>query len=404
MFCLRTKKLVVLILTALLLVITPAGASAASTGARSVKVGAYVSGSSVSSLSGFESMVGEEMDYYLFFANWESMYGVQLAKDVTAYGRTPIVTWEPHNKSLDDIIDGRYDAYVAAYADGLKSVPGPVLLRPLHEMNGDWYSWGYGRSDNTPEKLVAAWRHIVEIYRSRGADNVKFVWAPNHVGGATWSAESIPSYYPGNNYVDYAAIDGYNWGSSESGARWQSFDQIFAPAYSKITAITSKPVLITETASTELGGSKPEWIRDAFSSVMSSYPQVSGVLWFQANKETNWRVDSSPASLAAFKESLSRLKDTTAPSARVDFAQAETGQVRRLYRGVTLRVDASDRSGVERVVFSVDGKIRRTDSAGACSWRWRTSRVRTGWHSIQVAVYDTLGNLRLITKPVYVSR
>src|ERR1019366_3351133 len=99
-----------------------------------------------------------------------------------------------------------------------------------------------------------------------------------------------------------AGLDGYNWGSSQPSG-WQSFRGIFAADYAKMTALTSKPIIIGETSSSENGGSKAPWITQTLlTDLPQSFPQIKGLLWFNENKEQDWLVNSSPAALAAIQQ------------------------------------------------------------------------------------------------------
>ncbi len=61
--------------------------------------------------------------------------------------------------------------------------------------------------------------------------------------------------------------------------------------------------MITETASAEIGGEKANWIRRGFlNEIPQLFPRVSAAIWFDVQKESDWRVDSSSASLEAFRE------------------------------------------------------------------------------------------------------
>ena len=67
--------------------------------------------------------------------------------------------------------------------------------------------------------------------------------------------------------------------------------------------LSNKPIMISEIASTEQGGSKAAWITDWFlRDLPAEYPRVRAVVWFDQDKEADWRFNSSPASLAAFKQ------------------------------------------------------------------------------------------------------
>jgi hypothetical protein len=131
---------------------------------------------------------------------------------------------------------------------------------------------------------------------------VRWVWAPNVYGQG--GVEPFQAYYPGNEWVDYVALDGYNWGTSGQGTdRWESLYEVFAASYKRITELSSKPVILSEVASGEAGGDKAEWIRNGFlKTIPNSFPRVAAVVWFDYDKEEDWRVNSSPEALQAFRE------------------------------------------------------------------------------------------------------
>ena len=150
---------------------------------------------------------------------------------------------------------------------------------------------------------------------SFGVENVLWVWCPNApfetmdtaYGGGDWN--KVQNYYPGDAYVDWLCFDGYNWGTSAFGqsfdASWAGFDEIFSQSYQVLQTInSSKPIIIGEFASTEDGGDKAAWVRDAFQSLEQNYPQIRAVIWFHINKETDWRINSSPEVLSAFADAM----------------------------------------------------------------------------------------------------
>ena len=99
-------------------------------------------------------------------------------------------------------------------------------------------------------------------------------------------------------------MDGYNWGTV-SGHQWQPFAQVFQQTYNELLAITSKPLMIAETASTEQAGNKAAWITDAFTRQLPhAFPKIKAVVWFNENKETDWRIESSHAAQAAFASAI----------------------------------------------------------------------------------------------------
>jgi hypothetical protein len=229
--------------------------------------------------------------------------------NLSSHGTGALITWQLFKKgwggeaiTLPEITAGKYDSAIRSAAQQAKGLPFEVMIRFAHEMNGDWYPWGTeGSSLNTGSNYVDAWRHVVSIFRAEGAVNVKWVWSPNVDYDGSYP---FASYFPGDEWIDYVALDGYNWGTAGQGPdAWQTFSEVFATAYGRLTSLSAKPVMIAETASSETGGDKAAWIRKSFlEELPQRFPRVTDVVWFDRNQELDWRIDSSSASLAAFRE------------------------------------------------------------------------------------------------------
>jgi beta-mannanase len=243
------------------------------------------------------------------------------ARAVLASGRVPLLTWEPWilpppgvdpggwpvNRpfALARIADGAFDDYVRGWAEALREVGGPVYLRPMHEMNGDWYPWCGTTNGNAPRDFVRAWRHLHAVFTAAGANNVRWVWCPYVVSVPDRPDNSISAYFPGDQSVDWVGLDGYNWGASRPASCWQRFAEVFDRAYRVVTRLSARPVLLAEVGCAEAGGSKAAWLRDARDVLGRSFPRVRAVVWFNVAKECDWRVESSTASLRAFRDAWS---------------------------------------------------------------------------------------------------
>lgn len=259
------------------------------------------------SIADFEQMSGHHLDVGQFYMDWATdLSAVQPSlQALDADHSQALLTWEPWNHNTQQIASGQLDSYIQTIATEVRNYGKTIQIRPMHEMNGNWYPWAIGDSTvNTNASYIQAWQRIVNIFRQVGATNAKFVWSIN--AGNVGSGSSFTGAYPGDGYVDYVGVDGYNWGTTQSwGSTWQPFDQIFSSPYQALTQLTRKPVLITEWASTEIGGNKAAWITDAFQQLASpKYAQVVGADWFNMNKETDWRINSSAAALAAYSAAL----------------------------------------------------------------------------------------------------
>lgn len=253
------------------------------------------SGYSASDLTQFERLVGKPVQLKAVFTNWNSPFPTDAATGLKASRKTLVVFWEQHGVTLDSIIAGDSDAYIRSFATQAKSYGGEVILSPLHEMNGNWDPWGGTVGENTPEKVVQTWRHIHDVFGT--VSNVKFAWAVNNESVPNTSANAIQKYYPGDTYTDYVAVDGFNFGSP-----WRSFDSLFASSLQTLETY-KKPIYILSMASAQ-GPNKSAWITDALSTQIKKYPSLKGWVWFNENKERDWRVNSDTESLVSFKAVL----------------------------------------------------------------------------------------------------
>ncbi len=248
-------------------------------------------------LNAFEKAAKKKVSLYLFYANLSasSHFPTDQAQAIAARGVTPVVTAEPWELSMADVASGAYDATLRTWAAEAKAFGKPLWFRFAHEMNGDWYPWA------DPANYVAAYRHVHDVFASAGVTNVKWVWSPNVVyPGST----PLADVFPGDGYVDWIGIDGYNFGTSQSWSTWQSPTGVFDTTLKAVRALSSDPIAITETGSAESGGSKARWITDFFA-LLKANPDVKAFLWFNLNKETDWRIQSSPAAQTAFASGIS---------------------------------------------------------------------------------------------------
>jgi mannan endo-1,4-beta-mannosidase len=235
--------------------------------------------------------------------------------DIRAHGAIPVLSWSsqsiPSNLSqpdfqLGDVIEGRYDEFIRDFATEARDWGHPFFLRFNWEMNGTWFSWSEGVNGNASGQYVAAWRHVHDLFASVGATNVSWVWCPFVDPGG--SLQNLASLYPGDAYVDWTGLDGYNWGTNPSSPRgWRSFDQLFEASYRQITesVAPTKPMMIGEVGSSEHGGSKAEWIAETLADVPVSYPRVKALLWFDKFDDgMDWPIETSNDAAAAFADGV----------------------------------------------------------------------------------------------------
>ena len=278
---------------------------AAGSAARPIALGVSVGEPShPSDLDAYVAAAGRSPAIVMWFQSFdEPLYWEDQMSAVESRGAVPMITWEPTHGGvgipLRSIASGSYDSYLKEAASAAAVWGKPMFIRFAHEMNLSVNPWGPGVDGNTPPDYIAAWRHVVTLFRDAGALNVSWVWSPNvNCGGDC----PFDAFYPGDPWVDWVALDGYNYGAVHD-VPWMSMAQVFGSSYDDLTVLTSKPVMIAETASTEAGGDKAAWITSGLlSDVPDRLPRVRAVVWFQRDSaDTDWRVNSSPTAAAAFR-------------------------------------------------------------------------------------------------------
>ncbi|HEY0240611.1 MAG TPA: glycosyl hydrolase [Friedmanniella sp.] len=252
-----------------------------------------------------DDRVGRVPQVHLTYVGFHDAWATDpvLAQDA-ARGQISLVNWEPFGVDLADVVAGRYDRMLQERAAQAAGLTRPVLVDLAAEMNEE-EGWGH----HDPALYVAAYRHVHDVFAGHDGGHVVWVWAPNNV-----DSEGEPpalDYYPGDAYVDWTGIDGYNWGTSQPGFAWQSFEEVFSAIYDQLATL-DKPMIIGETSSAEQGGSKAAWIDAVGPTIRDDFPDVRAVVWFDVDKERDWRIRSSAGSLAAFRR-LAASEELSAP-------------------------------------------------------------------------------------------
>jgi hypothetical protein len=256
---------------------------------------------------------------YQYFAEQVQQYDT-----VRSRGMIPLVDWgsfDPRvspkdrqpNFALRTIINGSHDEYIRQWATEAKDWGHPFFLRFDHEMNGWWqFPWSEKLNGNQPGDYVKMWRHVHDIFTQVGASNVTWVWCPN-IMSTSPNYAPLNTLYPGDNYVDWTCLDGYNKDDNS----WSPFNQVFSNvganwmknSYQEVLNVApNKPMMIGEIASREAGdggSKKAAWIKDALLTQLPTFfPKIKGVLWFNWYDGMDFRIESSQAAQDAFAASI----------------------------------------------------------------------------------------------------
>jgi hypothetical protein len=228
---------------------------------------------------------------------------VSMGGAVTAlyHGAVPLLELEPFGLSLSQIAAGRSDRWLTQYARAVRNLHAPVIMSFAPEANGTWYTWAFKHQAATA--FVAAWRHVVSVFRSAGATRVKWAWIMNvNFPGS----ENIAKLWPGNRYVNILGLDGY----FTSHVKSQSFQNLFSPSIVDMRSLSvTDPLLITETAVSPHAG-KLAGLKQIIAGV-SRYG-LAGFIWFDVRQHggvryQNWQLEGQPTVLARYVRAVDKL-------------------------------------------------------------------------------------------------
>ncbi len=290
--------------------------------------GAYISGSTYGynnppgdtrPIDAFESHTQKSISILRFGQPWSSGGNLQPFYqpdfDTTrSRGYIPMINWGSWESccganqpafSLSNIINGQYDTYIRTWATAARNWGHPFFMEFDDEMNGHWYPWSEDQNGNSTGQYVQMWRHVHDIFTQVGATNVTWVWAPNDEYSGSLPLDGL---YPGDSYVDWAGMIGFNWGTNPvKPDHWYSFQELFGATYDHLGRLApTKPIMMSETASSEYGGSKAAWITDVLGTELPiNYPRIKGFVWYNWNSEgEDWVIETSSSSQAAFAAAI----------------------------------------------------------------------------------------------------
>jgi mannan endo-1,4-beta-mannosidase len=253
----------------------------------------------------FAAMARRKPNLVGFYSGWTEPFDTSFAQTLHRNDVIPFVQIDPTDASVAAIANGTYDDYLRTYADSVRSFDHAVMIGFGHEMNAYWYTWGYKHV--SPSTFVAAWRHIVTLFRDEGADNVTWVWT---VQADEPGTRPIASWWPGAQYVTWVGIDGYYYGPTDT------FGSVFGQTIKQVRAFTSRPVLLSETAVGPLAGQIVK-ILDLFQGMAAS--KTLGLVWFDVaqhggRNRQDWRIEDSPQAEISFRLGVANDLAPSAPA------------------------------------------------------------------------------------------
>ena len=352
--------------------------------------------SRLAEIAHLERLVGRRFDIDHRYSIWLDRIPTPEMRTTIAQGRILLLNWNPRGPrggaiAWANIAAGKYDSWIASRADAFRALRVPVLIAFHHEPESSRGTHG-SLSD-----YRRAWHRIVSIFRERGARNVEWVWIMMAQTFAPGASPPPDAYYPGDQVVDWIAVDGYNW-FGWRGRPWRSFEEIFAPFYAWASP-RGKPLMIAEFGLLEDRANparKPLWINE-MRQTLTAWPAVKALVYYNSQ---GWWFDSSPGAVAAFAALANdpsfrvreAAQDRERPGVRIKRPRNRAAVKRRS----TVRVvaTASDDTGVRHVEFWVNGRRRCADDARPYACRWYVGSRRGARNLIRVVAHDVAGRKR----------
>ncbi|MBA3961232.1 MAG: beta-mannanase [Chthoniobacterales bacterium] len=280
----------------------------------------------------FEAMVGKHQAIIASSSYWgEQTFPTQNLEMIARHGSLPLVFWSPWDRpylqnhgpdrfSLLEINKGTWDSYIDRWADAARAFGQPMMVSFANEMNGDWFPWSgvlYGGKEKVegrpneykgPETFKAAYRHVVDRVRARGANNVQWLFHTNNYAEPNEGWNYPASYYPGAQYVDWLGLSIY--GQQVGGENWSPIEPLLTWPYEQMAAVDpTKPMMVAEWGVGEFPGpgNKAAFIREGLDLLRAKYPRIkAAVFWHERwqnddNTYSNLRVNSSVEALEAYR-------------------------------------------------------------------------------------------------------
>jgi mannan endo-1,4-beta-mannosidase len=263
-------------------------------------LGIYEPGSppSYQPIEQFASVAGRKPNLLEYYSGWAQSFSTSFADMLHRHGIIPFIQIDPTFANVPAIAAGAYDGYLSSYADSVADYGHQVVIGFGHEMNATKYSWGNGKVP--PSMFVAAWRHIVNLFRHDGAGNVTWLWT---IQADQPGTGPIAQWWPGSSYVSWVGIDGYYYSASDT------FTRVFVPTIKQLRKFTNKAVLLSETAVTR-NANQFASIANLFEG-MRKYKTL-GLVWFDKDQSDqpehqDWRIEGDASAVAAFRAGVSDL-------------------------------------------------------------------------------------------------
>ncbi len=279
-------------------------------------------------LSSYEQLAGKAATWVYFSDNWYKgrSFPIETATWIRSTGSIPFIRLmlrsSPQQNvsermfTLDRIINGTFDNDLRRWADAARNFSSPLLVEYGTEVNGMWFPWnGYWNGGGAigPEKFRDAYRHIVQVMRNEGANNIVWVFHANDddVPNEPWNY--VENYYPGDKWVDWIGVSVYG-AQSPIDNNTRQFREMMDQVYPRLASLNAtKPIVLLEFGAS---GGNPKvdqavWAGNALANLTTfRWPRVIGFSWWNEAwpnddnpaHNSDMRLQDNPALAAVFKK------------------------------------------------------------------------------------------------------
>jgi len=256
----------------------------------------------------YEQAIGAKTAWIYFSDNWfeSRKFPLEMCSWIRDLGKDPYARLmlrsdvdQRHGEkkfSLQKIIACEFDIDLRAWARDAKAFGSPILIEWGTEPNGNWFSWNgkwNGGAIEGPKRYVAAYRHIVDLMRAEGADNLTWVWHVNWYDEPERKWNAFENYFPGENYCDWVALSAYGPLTPRTSEGLETFRLKIDEAYPRLTNIApGKPMIVAEFGC-ELHNhhiNAARWAKVALEDLLSNrWPAIVGFCWWNEG----WQNDNN---------------------------------------------------------------------------------------------------------------
>lgn len=261
-------------------------------------------------IGNFDAAFGRPLAIAHVFQKWAQPAPVSVLTAMAATGTIPLIDWHcgdwdanVANASPTAANPAAVADYnlISQYAQELKAYGRPVFLRWYWEFNILGSPAATLCLDNQGKPVTPAgaygfrkaWQNIWAIFHNVvGATNVSFVWCPGLAG-----TQALTAFYPGNQFVDWICVDGYDRTQGGLSAFASNFGDFYKArvAYTGGGGLTI-PVMVGETGATT---DQADYFKGMYADIKTQFPDIKAVVYFDGDKNTssnqnrNWTLTAS---------------------------------------------------------------------------------------------------------------